>query len=182
SFNLDEYYPVSPENPQSYRYFMETHLFSLVNIPRENIHIPNGLAEDPEKECEEYDKALKRAGYPDLQLLGIGRNGHIGFNEPGAFLLCNTHQTRLAPSTVDANARFFSSASDVPQTALTMGVGGIMKSKTVILIAVGKEKKEAVSALMKNRITPDIPATLLLAHPDFHLFCDKDAYPSENNN
>ncbi len=176
SFNLDEYYPISPENPQSYHYFMNEQLFSKVNIDSANIFIPNGLAENPEAECEEYDKKIKAHGGIDLQILGIGRNGHIGFNEPGANLNSKTHLTDLTESTIEANARFFESRDEVPKKALTMGIASILKSKKIILLASGAAKSRVVSELLNEGINTSVPATLLKVHPDVVLICDRDAY------
>ena len=176
SFNLDEYYPISPENPQSYRYFMEENLFSKVNIDKAKTHVPSGNCEDVIKECEAYDAAIDAAGGIDLQVLGIGQNGHIGFNEPEDALYCNTHLTPLTESTIQANSRFFDSADDVPTHAVTMGIKSITKARTILLLASGKSKHDAVTALLNDRITTACPATLLKLHPNVYLICDKDAY------
>lgn len=176
TYNLDEYYPLSPENEQSYRFFMDKQLFEHIGIAKENTHVPNGLAEDPDKECAAYDAAIDEAGGIDLQLLGIGVNGHIGFNEPDDALTYGTHITGLTESTVSANARFFASKEDVPTKALTMGVGSILKAKKIILLASGKNKHEAVSVLLSGKITTHCPASLLNLHADAVLLCDRDAY------
>lgn len=176
TFNLDEYYPISPENDQSYRYFMNKNLFSRVNIDPMATHVPRGNVDDPEAECRAYEAAIDAAGVIDLQVLGIGQNGHIGFNEPDENLVTVTHVTSLTDSTIDANARFFEKREDVPTKALTMGMASIMKAKTIILLASGKSKAAVVARLLDETITTEIPATLLKCHPDVILLCDKDAY------
>ncbi len=176
TFNLDEYYPISPDNEQSYHYFMEQNLFSKVNINRANIHIPNGCCKDPDAECEAYEAAIEEAGGIDLQILGIGQNGHIGFNEPSRDLNTSTHLTDLTESTIEANSRFFASVDDVPKKALTMGISTILKSKKIVLMACGASKRDAVRELFNEDINTDVPATLLKVHPDVVLICDKEAY------
>ena len=176
SYNLDEYYPISPDNDQSYRYFMDHHLFNYVNIKKENVHIPSGEMKNPAVECKEYDEMVERDGGIDLQLLGIGQNGHIGFNEPGESLYYETHLTDLTENTIQANSRFFASIDDVPKQAITMGLGTIMKAKKILLLASGKNKHEAIAHLLGDRIDPKVPATLLKVHPDVIIICDKAAY------
>ncbi len=176
TFNLDEYYPIAKENDQSYDYFMHKNLFDSVNISPERINIPDGSAADPEAECERYEKKLEKHGAVDLQVLGIGQNGHIGFNEPGDFLHASTHITDLTESTISANARFFDSEDDVPKKALTMGMGTILKAKKILLLANGKSKHAAIAALLDDKITTAIPATLLKTHPNVILICDEEAY------
>ena len=176
TFNLDEYYPISRDNNQSYYYFMNENLFDEINIKKENIHIPNGEAKDVEAECEEYEKMIEEAGGIDLQILGIGQNGHIGFNEPDENLNSKTHVTGLTESTIKANSRFFDSIEDVPTKALTMGIATILKSRKIILMACGVEKSDAVAELLTDDIKTDNPATMLKVHPDVVLICDKDAY------
>ena len=176
TFNLDEYYPISQNDPQSYFTFMQENFFSKVNISAENINIPNGEAKDPDEECKRYDKKLSDNGAIDLQLLGLGINGHIGINEPNGVLCIATHCTDLAESTIQANSRFFESAELVPTKALTMGIGSILSAKTIVIMASGENKHEAVSALMSTDITTEIPATILKVHPDVVLICDKEAY------
>ncbi len=166
TFNLDEYYGLSPENDQSYRYFMEENLFSKINVKKENINIPLGLAKDVEKECDGYDERIDKAGGIDLQLLGIGENGHIGFNEPDAKLVSKTHLTDLTESTIEVNSRFFEKKEDVPTKALTMGMGSILKAKKIIIAANGKNKKAAVDAVRSGLIDTMCPATLLNLHPN----------------
>lgn len=175
SFNLDEYYPISPENDQSYRYFMNTQLFDRVNIDKNNTRVPNGSTADPQKECADYEAAIDASAGVDLQILGIGQNGHIGFNEPADDLHAFTHLTDLTPSTIAANARFFASADDVPRQALTMGMASIMKARKILLLVTGASKREALKKLMSNEITTAVPATLLQVHPDVTVICDRAA-------
>ncbi len=176
SYNLDEYYPISPDNPQSYKYFMEENLFSKVNIDRSRTHIPNGNCADPEKECKQYDELVEAAGGVDIQVLGIGQNGHIGFNEPDDALLTGTHVTSLTESTIQANSRFFDSIDEVPTKALTMGMATILKAKKIILLANGKAKHNAIKELLNDKINTQVPATLLKLHSDVILICDEEAY------
>ena len=176
SFNLDEYYPISPENNQSYRYFMNEKLFSHINIDMDKTHVPNGETKDVSKECAEYEKMIEDAGGIDLQLLGIGVNGHIGFNEPDANLNTLTHITGLTESTIEANSRFFESRDEVPTKAITMGIATILKARRIVLLASGKAKHSAVSELLNDDITTENPATMLKVHPDITLICDKEAY------
>ena len=176
TFNLDEYYPIAKENDQSYDYFMHKNLFDRINVDAKNINIPDGSAADPEAECVRYEKKLEEHGAIDIQVLGIGQNGHIGFNEPGEFLYASTHITGLTESTISANARFFDSEDDVPKKALTMGMGTILKAKKILLLANGKSKHAAISALLDDKISTDIPATLLKTHPNVILICDEEAY------
>lgn len=176
TFNLDEYYPISPDNNQSYRYFMNENLFDHVNIDKSATHVPNGMAADPETEGVEYDKAIQAAGGIDLQLLGIGINGHIAFNEPDDELIVGTHVTGLTESTIEANSRFFASRDEVPTRALTMGMASILSAKKIVIMANGANKHEAVKKLLDNTITTKNPATLLKVHPDVTLICDRAAY------
>ena len=176
SVNLDEYYPITPDNDQSYRYFMNEHLFDRVNIDKAKTAVPDGTAEDVEKFCREYEANMDALGGVDVQVLGIGRNGHIGFNEPDSELLRYTHLTALTPDTIEANARFFASENDVPKHALTMGIQSVFKARKIILLANGKGKAEAVKAMINGNITTACPATLLCLHPDVTVICDEDAY------
>lgn len=166
SVNLDEYCGLSPLNEQSYRYFMDDNLFNHININKEDTHVPNGLATDLEAECSRYDKLIASLGGVDIQLLGIGLNGHIGFNEPDSFFEKNTHIVDLDKSTIEANARFFSSIDEVPTKAITMGIKTIMDAKKVILIASGAGKREIVEKAINGPITPQVPASVLQLHPD----------------
>ncbi|MBQ8525309.1 MAG: glucosamine-6-phosphate deaminase [Clostridia bacterium] len=176
TFNLDEYYPIAHENDQSYHYFMNENFFSKVNVPEDNIHIPDGSTDNPALECKNYEKEIDRYRGIDLQILGIGQNGHIGFNEPAEILEPNTHVTDLTQNTIEANSRFFESIDLVPTKAITMGIGSIMKSKKILLLASGSGKKEIVKKLLSSGIDTNIPATMLKAHPDVTLICDREAY------
>lgn len=176
SYNLDEYYPISPDNDQSYRYFMNDNLFNHIDIKMENTHVLNGEAQNPEEECAKYDKAIEAAGGIDIQVLGIGRNGHIAFNEPDEALIAPTHKTGLTEDTIDANARFFESADDVPKHALTMGMASIFSARKIILLANGASKNDAVKDLLSDEIKTSNPSTLLKLHPDVTILCDKEAY------
>lgn len=175
TINLDEYYPMQPGNEQSYRYFMNNNLFDHINIDKKNTFVPNGMAKDIEKECAEYDARIDEFGI-DIQILGIGQNGHIGFNEPDSALCAATHITGLTENTIEANSRFFDSADEVPKKAITMGMASILKAKTIVLLASGKAKHKAVKSLLDAKITTDVPATLLKVHSDVVLICDEDAY------
>lgn len=166
SINLDEYVGLDGTNDQSYRYFMNTNLFSKINIDVAKTNVPNGCAADLQKECDAYDALIKQSGGIDLQLLGIGLDGHIGFNEPDSYFEKATHVVELDPSTIEANARFFASEADVPRKAVTMGMGGIMSAKKVLLIANGQNKKEIVEKAFFGPITPEVPASILQLHPD----------------
>ena len=166
SINLDEYEGLPGTHEQSYRYFMQDNLFNHVNIDPANTFVPNGCAADLEAECAEYDARMTRMGGIDLQLLGIGLDGHIGFNEPGDTFVKETHVIELHESTIAANARFFASENDVPRRAVTMGMGGIMQAKKILLIANGQAKKDIVQKAFFGPITPLVPASLLQLHPD----------------
>ena len=166
SINLDEYMGLDGNHDQSYRYFMNTNLFSKINIDLAKTHVPNGCAADLEAECKAYDALIAEHGGIDLQLLGIGLDGHIGFNEPDKYFEKATHVVELDPSTIEANARFFASEADVPRKAVTMGMGGIMTAKKVLLIASGKNKKEIMEKAFFGPITPEVPASILQLHPD----------------
>ncbi|MBQ9112304.1 MAG: glucosamine-6-phosphate deaminase [Clostridia bacterium] len=176
SVNLDEYYPISPDNDQSYRYFMNKHLFDKVNIDKANTNVPNGRAEDADVFCREYENTINKLGGMDVQVLGIGRNGHIGFNEPETELKPYTHLTELTESTIEANARFFESEADVPKHALTMGIRSIFKARNIVILASGVEKAEAVKTMLSGNISTLCPASLLCLHPSVTLICDKAAY------
>ena len=176
TFNLDEYYPINKDNDQSYYYFMNDNLFSHVDIELSNTDIPNGEAADAEKECEDYEKRLASSAGVDIQILGIGQNGHIGFNEPDSELYMATHLTALTKNTIEANSRFFESIDLVPKSALTMGIGSIMKAKKIILLASGANKNEAIEALKNGMLTTNVPATMLKLHDDVVVICDKEAY------
>lgn len=173
--NLDEYVGLSGDHPQSYRYFMNENLFNHINIDKNNTYVPNGLAENIEEECKNYDKKIADLGGTDVQLLGIGNNGHIAFNEPADDLVSGTHLTNLTQATIEANARFFDSIDEVPKTALTMGLGGIMKSKKIIVIASGESKAEAVKAMVSGKISTNMPASMLQMHRDVVVIVDEAA-------
>lgn len=176
TFNLDEYYPISHSNSQSYHSFMNENLFKYINIDLNNTHIPNGETVEPTTECAEYEKQIEAFGGVDLQILGIGRNGHIGFNEPSESLSSNTHLTGLTQDTIEANARFFKDENQVPTHALTMGMATIFKAKKIILLANGRSKMNAIKALLSDEITTDLPATMLKMHPNVTVICDYDTY------
>lgn len=175
SVNLDEYKGLSGDNDQSYRYFMNKHLFSKVNIDLSKTHVPNGLAEDPEKACKEYDELVASLGGADLQLLGIGGNGHIGFNEPSDSFAKGTHCVALEKSTIEANSRFFASIDDVPTHAYSMGIKTIMSAKKILLLASGENKAEAINATINGPITPKVPGSILQLHPDVTIIADEAA-------
>ena len=173
--NLDEYKGLAGTHDQSYRYFMQTNLFDHIDIIQENTNVPDGLADDPEAECARYDELVKSLGYADLQLLGLGRNGHIGFNEPCDRFVKETHVVDLTESTIEANARFFASADDVPKQALTMGIGCIMAARRVLLIASGADKADALYNAVCGPITPQCPASVLQLHSDVVIVGDEAA-------
>lgn len=165
TINLDEYEGLDGEHDQSYRYFMNNNLLNHINIDKENTFVPNGKAEDIDAECKAYDERIAKVGI-DIQLLGIGLDGHIGFNEPAPIFEKATHVVDLHESTIKANARFFEKESDVPRQAITMGMGSIMQAKKVLLIANGKAKKDIVERAFFGPITPEVPASILQLHPD----------------
>ncbi len=166
SVNLDEYVGLDGTNDQSYRYFMNKNLFKHININIENTYVPNGCASDLAKEGENYDKMIEEFGGIDIQLLGIGLDGHIGFNEPDEFFTKETHVVKLDESTIEANSRFFASKDDVPKEAITMGMYSIMQAKKVLLIANGKNKKDIIEKAFFGPITPFVPASILQLHKD----------------
>ena len=172
SVNLDEYKGLGPDHDQSYRYFMDHSLFHHVDIRRGNTHVPNGLAADPEAECRQYDALVESLGGTDLQLLGLGHNGHIGFNEPGEIFVRETHVVDLTERTIEANARFFASREEVPRQAITMGIGCIMAAKRVLVAVSGADKADAVRRAFAGPITPAVPASILQLHPDVVLVGD----------
>lgn len=174
SVNLDEYKGLSPENDQSYRYFMNTNLFNHVNINKERTFVPNGLEPDSEKACAAYNETIRSVGGIDLQLLGLGNNGHIGFNEPAKEFTHTTYKVALTQSTLDANKRFFPD-SDMPRYALTMGIDSIMQAKRIVLIATGAAKAQAVRDMIRGAVSPECPASILQNHADVHIFLDREA-------
>jgi len=162
--NLDEYYGLDANNEQSYRYFMNKNLFEKINIDISNTHVPNGKAENIDDECRRYEELISSLGGIDLQLLGIGHNGHIGFNEPCDIFPLKTHCVDLGESTINANSRFFKSIDEVPKKAITMGIGTIMKAKMILLLASGEDKKEILKKALFGPITPSVPASILQLH------------------
>ena len=175
SVNLDEYKGLSPENDQSYRYFMNTNLFNHVNINKESTFVPNGLEPDSEKACAAYNEIIRSVGGIDLQLLGLGNNGHIGFNEPGAAFEKETHCVDLTESTIQANKRFFEKVEDVPTQAYTMGIKNIMAAKKILLVSTGSAKADALYKSLYGPITPNVPASMLQLHQDVTVVADEDA-------
>ena len=177
SANLDEYKGLAPDHPQSYRKFMQDNLFDHISIKPENTIVPSGLAEDVEKECDEYEEKIEAWGGVDCQLLGLGHDGHIGFNEPEDHFPAKTHEVQLTEMTIEANKRFFASIDDVPRAAVTMGIGTIMAAKKVLIIVTGADKKEILKKTFWGPVDPQVPASILQFHPDVTLICDKAAYP-----
>ena len=173
--NLDEYKGISRENDQSYYYFMHQNLFDHVNIPAGNTHLPDGMEPDSEKECRRYEELIQSMGSVDLQLLGIGHNGHIGFNEPADAFDKLVHCVNLTQSTIEANKRFFASAEEVPRQAYTMGIKTIMRSKKILIIANGEGKADIVRDAFFGPITPMVPASVLQLHNDVTLVADEAA-------
>ncbi len=175
SVNLDEYKGITKENDQSYYYYMNTNLFKHVNIKPENTNIPNGCAEDSDDECDRYDNLIKELGGVDLQVLGIGGNGHIGFNEPNTEFAKGTHCVKLAESTIKANARFFANEDEVPKYAYSMGIKTIMQAKKILLLASGNNKADALYKSIYGPITPQVPGSILQLHPDVTIVADEEA-------
>ena len=175
SVNLDEYVGLSPHHEQSYRYFMQTNLFDHIDIDVANTNVPNGLAKNPEAECERYNALIRSLGGIDLQLLGMGHNGHIGFNEPGHAFELETHMVSLTASTIDANARFFESRDEVPRHAITMGVKNIMTARKILVMVSGEDKADIVYKAFRGPVTPEVPASILQLHPDVTVVGDKAA-------
>ena len=175
SINLDEYVGLSGEHDQSYRYFMNHNLFDHINIDKANTNVPNGLAEDLDADCARYNEIINTLGPIDVQVLGMGHNGHIGFNEPSDVFELETHKVELAQTTIDANARFFANADEVPRQALTMGIKTIMQAKKVLVVANGKGKAEIVKKAFTGPVTPQVPASILQMHPDVVVVLDEEA-------
>ncbi len=175
SFNLDEYYQLSPENDQSYAYYMDKHLFHHVNMKAEAIYIPSGMAEDIEGVCSDYDRLIEEHNNIDIQVLGIGTNGHIGFNEPDVKFEAGTHLVELDQETIEANSRFFACIEDVPKKAISMGIRNIMHAKKLILIANGQSKAEVLYKMLFGPVTPNIPASVIQLHNDATLILEKEA-------
>lgn len=175
SVNLDEYCDLSGDHEQSYRYYMNENFFRHINIAPENTFLPAGDAADYEKECSDYDALIQRLGGLDLQLLGIGHDGHIGFNEPADEYVPGTHRVRLLDETIEANSRFFSGVDKVPKYALTMGIRDIMQAKKIVLVASGEEKAEILHKALTGPVSPRIPASVLQLHPNVILVADEMA-------
>ncbi|MCI8860801.1 MAG: glucosamine-6-phosphate deaminase [Lachnospiraceae bacterium] len=175
SINLDEYRGLRPDNDQSYRYFMDTNLFNHINIDKSKTFVPNGLEEDSQKACDDYDQIIETMGGVDLQLLGLGHNGHIGFNEPSEAFPNGTHCVDLAPSTIEANKRFFASEADVPRQAYTMGIRSIMLAKKIVMVVSGEDKAEILKNVVNGPITPQVPASVLQLHRDVVIVADEAA-------
>lgn len=176
TFNLDEFLGVSASHPGSYRAFMERHLFSHVNVPPRQVHFLNGSAADPDAECRGYERQIARSGGLDLLILGLGTNGHIGFNEPGASLVAATHRTRLTAATRRSNAALFGNRADaVPRQALSMGMGTILHARRIVLLATGQSKAVAVRRLVQGPITPKVPASFLQLHRSVEVWVDRAA-------
>jgi len=175
SWNLDEYWGLPGTHDQSYRYFMDRNLFDSIDIKKSNTHVLNGLAKDRRKEVKAYEAAIKKAGGIDIQVLGIGSDGHIAFNEPGSSLTSRTRLVSLTPQTIKDNSRFFKKAADVPRYALSMGVGSIMEAKRIILLAFGRNKAAAVAAAVEGGVSQFCTASALQMHQDAWFFCDEEA-------
>ena len=173
--NLDEYLGLAPTHDQSYRYFMQANLFDHVNVPPENTNVPNGLAPDPEAECARYNQVIAGLGGIDIQVLGIGHNGHIGFNEPEEAFELETHVVDLTDNTIDANARFFASRDEVPRQAITMGIKSIMQARHILVVVSGTDKAEIVKKAFFGPVTPKVPASILQMHPHVSLVADEAA-------
>lgn len=175
TINLDEYQGIDGNHEQSYRYYMNQNLFQHIDIQEKNIYIPDGLARDPHKECLRYDQIIHEKGRIDLQLLGLGMDGHIGFNEPADSFTTGTHLVKLDPSTVDANSRFFKRKEDVPRYAYTVGIDTIMQARKVVMLVCGAAKAEIVQRAFEGPVVPQVPASILQLHPDFTLVMDQEA-------
>src|SRR6056297_474469 len=175
SFNLDEYCGLEADHPNSYHYYMYDNFFKEINIKKDNIHIPDGKADDFDKECRDYEETIKKAGGIDLQILGIGSNGHIGFNEPAESLNVATEVVNLSEETIKANSRYFESKDNVPKKAISMGMATILKADRIILLARGKNKAEAIKKTVNGKISTQEPASLLQTHPQVTIILDQKA-------
>ena len=175
SVNLDEYVGLAPTHDQSYRYFMQHNLFDHVNIDPANTNVPNGLASDPEAECERYNQVIRSMGGIDIQVLGMGHNGHIGFNEPGQAFELETHVVNLTDRTIEANARFFASKDEVPKRAITMRIKSIMQARQILVVVSGEDKADIVKKAFFGPVEPQVPASILQMHPNVVLCGDKAA-------
>ena len=176
SVNLDEYKGLAPDHPQSYRRFMQENLFDHISIRPENTYVPDGLATDVDAMCSAYERTIEDLGGVDLQLLGLGHDGHIGFNEPSDHFPTRTHETALAEITRQANARFFASEAEVPTAAYTMGVGTVMAARRILMIVTGTDKSDILHKAFFGPVTPWVPASILQFHPDVTLICDRAAW------
>lgn len=175
TFNLDEYFGLSPDNPASYNYYMNENFFKYVNLLSSRTHLLNGMASDTQKECKEYEEKIRQSGGIDLQVLGVGSNGHIGFNEPGERLSVKTKLVELTEETIRANSRFFNSQDEVPGKAITVGMATILKARRIILLASGKNKAEAIKKTISGYVDTETPSSLLQTHPEAVLIIDEDA-------
>jgi glucosamine-6-phosphate deaminase len=175
TFNLDEYVGLAGDHPNSYRHFMDKQLFRHIDINRKNTYVPLGDTDDPGQQCADYENVLKQHGGVDLQILGIGCNGHIGFNEPGTSFQSETHIVELAPSTREANARFFNSLEEVPTHAITMGIASILRSKEILLLISGEKKRNALYQLLQGEVSENFPASILRTHPCVTIIADEAA-------
>ena len=175
TFNLDEYRGLPADHEQSYHYFMQKHLFSKINVRPENTHVPNGANPDAQAACDAYEASILLAGGVDLQLLGLGHNGHIGFNEPCDEFPVRTHVVELTESTINANSRLFDSIDDVPREAYTMGIGTIMKARAILVVASGVDKAQIVRDAFFGPVTPQVPASVLQLHPNVTVVVDAEA-------
>ena len=180
TFNLDEYIGLAPEHDQSYHYFMNDNLFDHVNIDKTRTFVPNGLEADSDKACSEYNEIIRKPGGVDLQLLGLGHTGHIGFNEPGAAFEKETHCVDLTESTIEANKRFFESEDDVPRQAYTMGIKNIMQAKKILVVVSGEDKAAILKEVLYGPITPEVPASILQLHNDVTIVADAAALSKIN--
>ena len=176
SANLDEYKGLAPDHPQSYRRFMQENLFDHISIKPENTIVPDGLAEDVQVMCEAYERKIEAWGGVDLQLLGIGHDGHIGFNEPADHFPGMTHEVELTAMTRDANKRFFASLDEVPTAAFTMGIGTVMAAKKIVMVVTGADKHDILMKSFFGPVTPEVPASILQFHPDVTVICDAAAW------
>lgn len=175
TFNLDEYIGLESDHPNSYHYFMHENFFKHIDISLENTHLPRGVAKDFEEECERYEQLIESVGGIDLQILGLGTNGHIAFNEPGSNFNSPTSVVDLAQETIDANSRFFDSIEDVPTKAVSMGIGSIMKAREIILLVSGDSKAKALAKTINGEVTEDIPSSILQKHPNVTVIADVEA-------
>lgn len=175
TFNLDEYCKLKREDEESYYYYMNNNFFKYININRKNTYIPNGTAKNIDEECRNYERHIKKKGGIDLQVLGIGANGHIGFNEPGIDFEAETHLVKLDEITIEDNSRFFSSKAEVPTEAISMGIKTIMQSKMIVLLANGETKADAIYKTVKGKISPEVPASIIQLHPNVIVIIEKRA-------